>query len=183
MTESGNDPEFPTEATAPPSRRRTIIHGIFDMQFTALITTKMMPAVYALIMALAVLLCVFLTVDAFLTSWFKGMLWLILVDPTIFLALVIVTRIVLELILAIFALLAGMEQMTELLVRMTGTVEGVAADMPRVPFRRSWKLLRDSLQESNDRSSEKAPKRPGQTPANRNTEDSHQESEPRLKDT
>jgi hypothetical protein len=61
---------------------------------------------------------------------------------------VVVARIVLELILALFTLLMRMEQMTELVGRMSGTVEGVAINMPRVPFLRGWRALREAMQDT-----------------------------------
>jgi len=141
--------EPPPEAVEPPlqgGEARNIFEGLFDMQFRTIITTRMMPTIYALVMVLAVLICAFFTVDAFLVSWTRGVLWLFLVTPAIFLSIIVTTRIVLELILVIFTLLTYVDQTVDIVVKISGqTDEIVTTGLPHMPLVRGWQRLRDTM--------------------------------------
>jgi hypothetical protein len=158
--------EAPADAGEPllqGGEARNIFEGLFDMQFRTIITTRMMPTIYGLVMALAVLVCAFFTVEAFLASWTRGILWLFLLTPAIFLSIVVTTRIVLELVLVIFTLLTYVDQTVDIVVKISGqTDEIVTTGLPHMPLLRGWQrlrdtmLLRDVIQETVEKTAQKA---------------------------
>lgn len=174
------DDEIPPDVITPAlqgGEAKNIFEGLFDMQFRTIITTRMMPTVYGLVMVLAVLICAFFTVDAFLTSWTRGVLWLFLLTPAIFLSIVVTTRIVLELVLVIFSLLTYVDQTVDIVVKIAGqTDEIVTTGLPHMPLLRGWQrlrdtmLLRDVIQETVEKTAEKAAEKTAQQAAEKAAE-------------
>lgn len=102
------------------------------------VTTQMLPLIYqAAVYAIgaAVVLAI---VTAFIDSVWMGLAWL-LFGPVLFLAMVVVVRVFLEFVLAVFRILIYIE----ILDRRTSSIQEhtgeVVQDLPRIQF---WKSFR-----------------------------------------
>lgn len=124
-------PSAALSGQAAPMGLADLLRNLFDLSFRNIITTRMMPLIYGLAIALAGLLTTYLIVQSFQDSWALGLVWMFVAGPALFLALVITLRVLLEFFLSIFRILIYLE----CLVQRT---EDIATDMPRVQFWRSW---------------------------------------------
>lgn len=149
MAEQGQQQkEAPPAAGAPPggdAKRtaagseivlRDLLRNLFDFEMREIVTTRMLPLIYRFaVMAMAALV-VLGVVTAFIQSVWMGLTWM-LFGPIVFLILVVVVRVFLEFVMAVFRMLVYIE----ILDRRTSTIEGhteeVVQDLPRIQF---WKF-------------------------------------------
>ena len=115
---------------------RDLLRNLFDFEMREIVTTRMLPLIYRFaVMAMAALV-VLGVVTAFIQSVWMGLTWM-LFGPVVFLILVIVVRVFLEFVMAVFRMLVYIE----ILDRRTSTIEGhteeVVQDLPRIQF---WKF-------------------------------------------
>lgn len=115
---------------------RDLLRNLFDFEMREIVTTRMLPLIYRFaVMAMAALV-VLGVVTAFIQSIWMGLTWL-LFGPIVFLILVVVVRVFLEFVMAVFRMLVYIE----ILDRRTSTIEGhteeVVQDLPRIQF---WKF-------------------------------------------
>ncbi|MCC2658547.1 MAG: hypothetical protein K0Q76_3655 [Panacagrimonas sp.] len=115
---------------------RDLLRNLFDFEMREIVTTRMLPLIYRFaVMAMAALV-VLGVVTAFIQSLWMGLTWL-LFGPIVFLILVVVVRVFLEFVMAVFRMLVYIE----ILDRRTSTIEGhteeVVQDLPRIQF---WKF-------------------------------------------
>ncbi|MGQ0700004.1 MAG: DUF4282 domain-containing protein [Panacagrimonas sp.] len=115
---------------------RDLLRNLFDFEMRQIITTRMLPLIYRVAVLAVGALVVLGVVTAFLQSFWLGVVWT-LFGPVVFLAVVVVVRVFLEFVMAVFRMLVYIE----ILDRRTSTIEGhteeVVQDLPRIQF---WKM-------------------------------------------
>ncbi len=126
------------------SDTRHFVVGLADVQFRQMLTPRMLPTIYLLGIVLAVMLTLYLIASGFRDSWRAGLLWLLVLGPAVFLALVGALRILLEFLLAIFRLVVHVERLDEVAHTIQGQTEEIAEDLPRIQFWRSFTRSRRS---------------------------------------
>jgi hypothetical protein len=117
---------------------RRFVVGLADVQFRQMLTPRMLPAIYLLGIVFAAMLTLYLIVQALRDDWISGLLWLLLLGPAVFLALVGALRIGLEFVLALFRLVVHVERLDEVAHTIQGQTEEIAEDLPRI---QSWRAF------------------------------------------
>ncbi len=120
---------------------RTLLSGLFDFQFRTIITTQMMPIIYGMAVLLSALAAVYYTVWAFGESWWMGLIWLILVGPALFIALITSVRVVLEFVLTVFNISCYVDAMAGQVEGIAEQTEDISGSLPRIKFWRSFSGL------------------------------------------
>jgi hypothetical protein len=115
-----------------------LLRNLFDVQMREIITSRMLPLIYACLLVLDAIGATYLTLSAFLRSLIDGLMWLVAVGPALFLAVMITIRVVLELVMAAFRIAVRVEQMQATTQNIAGSTE-VLSDLPRITF---WRGLR-----------------------------------------
>jgi hypothetical protein len=115
-----------------------LLRNLLDVQMREIITSRMLPLIYACLLVLDAIGVVYLVLSAFLRSPADGLMWLLAVGPALFLAVMIATRVVLELVMAAFRIAVRVEQMQATTQNIAGSTE-VLSDLPRITF---WRGLR-----------------------------------------
>ena len=115
-----------------------LLRNLFDLQMREIISSRMLPLIYAFLLVLDGIGAVYLTLSAFLRSLADGLMWLLVVGPALFLAVMITTRVVLELVMAAFRIAVRVEQVQATTQDIAGSTE-VFSDLPRITF---WRALR-----------------------------------------
>lgn len=121
------------------SNGKELMKELFDVQFSSIVTTRMLPVIYGLALVLAGVQAVYSVIWAFEQNMWMGFLWLVVIAPAVFLAVVTAVRVVLELVLAIFRLLVMMESLSGKMDTMAGQIDVIQDDLPRIQF---WKPRR-----------------------------------------
>lgn len=118
-----------------------LLRNLFDFEMREIVTTRMLPLIYRFAVISMGALVVLGVVTAFIQSVWMGLAWAIF-GPLVFLILVVVVRVFLEFVMAVFRMLVYIE----ILDRRTSTIEGhteeVVQDLPRIQF---WKSFRRRL--------------------------------------
>ncbi|MFA5938583.1 MAG: DUF4282 domain-containing protein [Sinimarinibacterium sp.] len=130
--------EQPQAADSPFSEIRRLVIGLMDVQFSEMLTPKLLPTIYSLGIVFSALLTLYLVAMGFRESWGHGVAWLVLLGPASFIALVGALRMGLELMLAIFRLVVHVERLDEIAHRIHGQTEEIAEDLPRIQFWRAF---------------------------------------------
>jgi hypothetical protein len=115
-----------------------LLRNLFDVQMREIISSRMLPLIYTLLLLLDAIGVAYLTLSALLRSLLDGLIWLLAVGPALFLAVMIATRVVLELVMAAFRIAVRVEQMQATTQNIAGSTE-VLSDLPRITF---WRGLR-----------------------------------------
>lgn len=115
---------------------RDLLRSLFDLEMREIITTRMLPLIYRFaIMAMGAVVLLGVA-TAFVQSVWLGLVWLVF-GPIVYLILIVVVRVFLEFVMAVFRMLVYIE----ILDRRTHTIEGyteeVVQDLPRIQF---WKF-------------------------------------------
>ena len=87
--------------------------SLFDLSFTTFITESIVKILYVLCILGAVIFSIFLIFNAFSLSFVSGILTLIIVAPLIFLISIIYTRIMMEIIIAVFRIWENTSKLVE----------------------------------------------------------------------
>ncbi len=113
-----------------------LLRQLFDFEMREIVTTRMLPLIYRVAVIAMAALVVLGVATAFIQSMWLGLVW-VLFGPLVFLILVVVVRVFLEFVMAVFRMLVYIE----ILDRRTSTIEGhteeVVRDLPRIQF---WKF-------------------------------------------
>lgn len=120
------------------SQLRTLVVGLMDVQFSQMLTPKLLPTIYSLGIGFAAVLTLYLIAMGFRESWGQGVAWLVVLGPAVFIALVAALRMGLELMLAIFRLVVHVERLDDIAHRIQGQTEEIAEDLPRIQFWRAF---------------------------------------------
>lgn len=115
---------------------RMLLAGLFDLQFKTIITTQMMPLIYSLSILLSALAALYGIIWAFGQSWWMGLIWLAVVGPALFVALITTVRVVLEFVLTVFRISCYVEAMGGQVEGIAGQTEEIFGSLPRIRF---WK--------------------------------------------
>lgn len=126
---------------------RELAHGLFDLQFQSIITTRMVPTIYALGLILAAVLTLAFVIRGFHESLLYGLMWLLLFGPALFVAVAVTLRISLEFILTLFRLAVAVEDLEESVQGIAGRTHEIAHDLPRIQF---WKPRRRSTSDQSE---------------------------------
>ena len=123
------------------SRASNTAHGyfnaLFDFSFTKFITVQMFPVLYGVILASTLIGVVYFTVEAFLTSWWRGLFYLFVAGPVGFITVATITRALMEFYLVVFHIYEDMEEIRIRSKRFSGlseSMESVAGITRRLPF-------------------------------------------------
>ncbi len=116
-----------------------LLRNLFDVQFTTVVTTRMVPAIYSMALILSALATLYGIVWAFDSSWLLGAVWLLLIGPAIFLGLITTVRVLLEFVLTVFRIAVALESVGGQVDSIAGQTEEIAEDLPRIRF---WKTRR-----------------------------------------
>ena len=101
--------------------------SLFDFSFTSFVTTKIVKFLYVLTVVLLGIAALVFVVASFSSSAAAGLFMLVIGAPLAFLLYVIYTRVLLELLIAIFRI---METNAELVALQRQALAGVAAPPP-----------------------------------------------------
>lgn len=112
----------------------SLLAGLFDRQFTTVITTQMVPTIYTLGMLLSAIATVYAIFWAFEQSLASGLVWLCLLGPAMFLALIVTIRVLLEFVLTLFRIAFFLEALGSQVESIAGQTEDINEDLPRIRF-------------------------------------------------
>lgn len=126
---------------------RTLLGGLFDLKFGTIITTQMLPLIYALAVVLSALAALYGIAWAFGESWWMGLIWLVAIGPALFIALITTVRVVLEFVLTVFRISCHVDAMMGQVEGIAGQTEGIADGLPRIKF---WKNHKPKTADDDD---------------------------------
>lgn len=115
---------------------RDLLRNLFDFEMREIVTTRMLPLIYRFAVIAMGALVVLGVVTAFIQSFWMGLAWMIF-GPLVFLMLVVVTRVFLEFVMAVFRMLVYIEILDRRTSAIEGHTEEVVQDLPRIQF---WKF-------------------------------------------
>jgi hypothetical protein len=119
-----------------------LLRNLFDVQMRTVITSRMLPLIYAILIALDAVGVLYLIWLAFQRSLRDGLLWLCIIGPALFLAVLIAVRVVLELVMAAFRIAVRVEQVEVTAQSIAGRTE-VLSDLPSITFWRAFRSKSD----------------------------------------
>ncbi len=128
--------ESGTERSDEGLRLRELLRNLFDFEMREIVTTRMLPLIYRLAVISMGALVLLGIATAFIQSFWLGLVWLIF-GPIVFLILVVVVRVFLEFVMAVFRMLVFIEILDRRTSAIEGHTEEVVQDLPRIKF---WKL-------------------------------------------
>lgn len=108
---------------------------LFDFSMSEIITTRMLPIIYGFAVVSVGALVIFAIVTAFISSVWSGLAWL-LFGPIVFVGLVVLVRVLLEFVMAVFRMLVYIEILDKRTSTIEEHTEEVVQDLPRIRF---WK--------------------------------------------
>tara|TARA_R110000787_G_scaffold6770_6_gene23502 strand:- start:12367 stop:12795 length:429 start_codon:yes stop_codon:yes gene_type:complete len=115
---------------------RELLRNLFDFEMREIVTTRMLPLIYRLAVIAMGALVLLGIASAFIQSFWLGLVWLVF-GPIVFLILVVVVRVFLEFVMAVFRMLVFIEILDRRTSAIEGHTEEVVQDLPRIKF---WKL-------------------------------------------
>ncbi len=115
---------------------RELLRNLFDFEMREIVTTRMLPLIYRLAVIAMGALVLLGIASAFIQSFWLGLVWLVF-GPAVFLILVVVVRVFLEFVMAVFRMLVFIEILDRRTSAIEGHTEEVVQDLPRIKF---WKL-------------------------------------------
>ncbi len=113
-----------------------LLRSLFDFEMREIITTRMLPLIYRFAVLAMAALTLLGVVTALIQSLWLGLVWL-LFGPVVFLMLVVVVRVFLEFVMAVFRMLVYIEILDRRTSAIEGHTEEVVQDLPRIQF---WKF-------------------------------------------
>lgn len=108
--------------------------GLFDFQFTTVVTTRMVPTIYTLGQLLSALATGYVIFWAFQQSLTSGFVWLLVLGPAMFLALIMMIRVLLEFVLTVFRIAFFLEALGGKVENIAGQTEEIHEALPRIRF-------------------------------------------------
>jgi hypothetical protein len=134
------EPEFDSGG-----RRWPVLAAVTDLGFRTVTAQHLVPVLYGLVMAGAVVSYLFVAVLAVEFSVLLGLFWLLLAGPVACVVVVLVTRVALESLLAIFAMGKQVDEANELVLEIAELVIGISDKVeviPTLPFGRGGRSRR-----------------------------------------
>lgn len=122
--------------------------ALFDFSFTKFITVQMFPVLYGVILGATLIAVAYLTVEAFFSSWWRGLFYLCVAGPIGFITVATITRALIEFYLVVFRMAENVEEVRLLSERVGGLTESVESMREltrRLPF---WRAPAKSSEES-----------------------------------
>lgn len=114
---------------------RDLLRQLADFEMGEIVTTRMLPLIYRFAVLGMGALVVLGILTAFIQSPWMGLAWLIF-GPIVFLILVVIVRVLLEFVMAVFRLLVLVETLDERTSTIQLHTDEVVRDLPRIRF---WK--------------------------------------------
>ena len=125
---------------------RDLVQGLLDFEFRTVVTTRLLPIVYRVAVTAIGIGVVWEIAQAFAISWIRGVLWLSILGPAVFLGLVTAVRVFLEFVISIFRVAVHVEYVSRRMVDIADQTEEIASDLPRIQFWR-WGRRREERSE------------------------------------
>lgn len=116
---------------------RRFLGQLFDLQMREIVTTRMLPIVYALAITGAGLATGYSILWGFRQSWWMGLIWLLIAGPALFLVTVTAVRVFLEFVMTVFRIAFYLEALGNHIESIADQTEEIADDLPRIQFWRS----------------------------------------------
>lgn len=157
MTDSPRTPAPDTERPAPGWFRRAGINcriyltTLFDFSFSKFITVQMFPVLYGVILVSTLTAMIYLTVEAFFTSWWRGLFYLFIAGPISFITVATIVRALMEFYIVVFRIAENMDEIRVITERFSGISQGVESmrELTRlIPF---WKTAGNKTDETPDK--------------------------------
>ncbi len=127
--------------TTPIKRASNTAHGffsaLFDFSFSRFITVQMFPVLYGVILAATLIAAGYFTVEAFLSSWWRGLFYLLVAAPVGFITVATIARALMEFYVVVFRIAENMDEIRIITERFSGiseSVESVRGFTKRLPF-------------------------------------------------
>lgn len=114
------------------------LRGLFDFEFHTIVTTQLLPVVYAVVVSAIGIAVAVHALRAFGESAASGMLWLLVLGPTVFIVLITTVRVFLEFVISFFRLAMLVEQVAG----RTEVLEEITSVFPKIQFWRRWAKAR-----------------------------------------
>lgn len=119
----------PDQRRTPIMRAGNTAHGyfraLFDFSFSRFITIQMFPVLYGVILASTLIAVIYFVVEAFLTSWWRGLFYLFIAGPVGFITVATITRALMEFYLVMFRIAEDMDEIRIITERFSGISESV----------------------------------------------------------
>ena len=154
-----NDHNRKVTVHKPGQTARGYFGALFDFSFSRFITVQMFPVLYGVILLSTLVGAAYLTVEAFISSWWRGMFYLFVASPLGFVAIATVTRALMEFYIVVFKVAENIDEIRVVTERFSGISEGVESMRgltKRIPF---WGNV-GNKNEPQNRVEEEGPKRP-----------------------
>lgn len=110
---------------------------LFDFSFSRFITVQMFPVLYGVILLSTVIGIGYFTAEAFLSSMWRGLFYLLVAGPVAFITIATVTRALMEFYIVVFRIAENMDEIREITERFSGlsqSVESMQNLTKRLPF-------------------------------------------------
>jgi hypothetical protein len=111
---------------------RSFFKTLFDFSFSEIITVQMLPLLYGLSIVASAVLNAYLVFEAWLLSPWRGLLFLFIICPVLFIFSIAVVRTCLEFFSAVFRLLSYMGHMSSSIDALGGRIEGLNQNITKV---------------------------------------------------
>ena len=114
---------------------------LFDFSFSEMLTVRMFPILYFIILAASMFGIFYLCFEAFLISIPRGVFYLFVAAPVSFITLATIVRGIMEFYIVVFRMAESIEEMRIVSDKFTGitdTVEGVNRLTKKLPF---WNIV------------------------------------------
>jgi hypothetical protein len=126
------------------------LSALFDFSFTQFITVQMFPVLYGVILASTLIGVIYFTVEAFLSSWWRGLFYLLVAGPVGFITVATITRALMEFYIVVFRIAEDMDEIRIVTERFSGiseSMESVRGLTKRLPF---WGAVNNKPSPPND---------------------------------
>lgn len=106
--------------STPQAQARGFLATLFDFSFSSYVTPKLIRAIYVFVVVVSALAALVFVLGAFATNVFLGLVTLVILAPLLFLFYVVVYRVFLEVVMAVFTI-------AENTTRLVGGIAGGTA--------------------------------------------------------
>ena len=113
---------------------RRFFHTLFDFSFNEFITVQMFPVLYGIILTSSLIGVVYLVIEAFFTSWIRGLFYLFVAAPIGFITIATITRAVMEFYIVVFRIAENADEMRNTIDKFSGLSDNLTK---KIPFWRS----------------------------------------------
>ena len=124
---------------------------LFDFSFSRFITVQMFPVLYGVILASTLVAAIYLTIEAFVSGWGRGLFYLFVAAPVGFITVATITRALMEFYIVVFRIAENMDEIRIVTERFSGISQSMESmrDLTRlIPF---WKTAGSKQDETPDK--------------------------------